>query len=535
MDAFDGKRSAARGPFPDFLSILPGMPRVIRLALGLGLVLFQARAFSLSRIWSADLARPADLLPMGRPLPEDTSMIPYPEGDWKAVYAGSLTWTGWLRSEGASSYSDVASGQAAQALWVRPMPQLDLGLTWFERMERNRYVDSGHIEARMGETRRGLGLTVVEHVLPGASGRPYLDAGVAVPDAARQGYAWMLAAGRRDAWHAEYSLAQGDVAEDFFVLNLDPGGDHETVQGLYRVRTKAHRILIKAPLGGGRLSALGAYGESEPWRPEGEFWFSDSSQRVDGNLAFSHPFALGQWRALTGYRESEATTFGRRIPPGSDGLKRFHYARNHAQSWEAGGERLPAEGETGGLRLGLAYRDYAWKSTPSADALDARDETLSYNRLGLSFIANLYGGLYKAAEIIGGTFEAGAWVADLEWRGRAETRMGGLEAVAGLTGFRTGFRLDVAGNTLSQKFLTVDTSAAYGPHIRGYLAGVTPELRLKWSWRRLGLEAGAAQIVPVAVSIEQPGKKPPLHPGAATSYPLFHNGFTAHLSLEAGY
>jgi len=509
------------------------MPRLITLALGL-LLLAQAPAFSLSRIWDADLARPPDLLPLGRPAPEDTSMIPYPEGDWKAVYAGSLAWTGWLRSEDAA-FAEVASGQAGQALWVRPMAQLDLGLTWFERMDRNRYVDSGQIEARLGEARRGLGFTLVQHVLPGAAGRPYLDLGVILPDAERQAYAWMLAGGRRGSWHAEYSLARGDVAEDFYVLNLDPGGDGETVQGLYRVRTLAHRILLQAPMAGGRLSLLGAYGESAPWRPQSEFWFSDSSRSVDGDLSFAHPWALGQWRALTGYRESEATTFARRIPPGSDGLKRFHYAANHAQSWEAGGERLPGEGETGGLRLGLAYRDYAWKSTPSADALDARNETLSYNRLGLSFIANLYGGLYKAAEIIGGEFHAGAWAANMEWRGRVPIGVGSLEAVAGLTGYRTGFRLDVDGHTLSQKFLTVDTSAAYGPHLRGYLAGVTPELRMRWSWRRLGLEAGAAQIVPVTVSVERLGQAPPLHPHSATSYPLFHNGFSAHVALEAGY
>lgn len=461
-------------------------------------------------------------------------MIPYPEGDWRALYTGSLAWTGWLRSEG-QSFTEVASGRNTQTLWVRPMAQLHVGLTWFEGMDRNRYSDSGHIEGRLGETRKGLGLTIVQHVLPGVPGRPFFDMGMGLPDAGRQAYVLMLAAGRRGAWRAEYSLAQGEVAEDFHVLNLDPGGDGELVMGRYNLETAAHRILIQSPMAGGRLSVLGAYGESKPRRPEGEFWFSDSTRRVDASLSYAHPWAWGRWTALAVYREGEAFTFGRRIPPGSNGLKRFHFARNHAQAWEAGAGRQPRDPETGGLRLGFSYRDYGWKSTPSKDALDARDETLSYNRLGLSFIANFYGGLYKAAEIIGGEFHSGAWVAETEWRVLARTPAGGLEMTAGLSGFRTGFRLQVDGRTLTQRFLGVDTSAVYGPDLRGYLAGVTPELNLRWNLGRLRVEAGAAQIVPVSVSIENP-REPAAAPSvSSTRYPLFHNGFSAHLGIAAGY
>jgi hypothetical protein len=415
------------------------------------------------------------------------------------------------------------------------MARLDVGLTWFESLERNRYSDSDHIEARLGETRRGEGITLVQHVLPGAAGSPYLDMGVRLPDVERQAFVWMLAGGRRGAWHAEYSLAQGAVAEDFYVLNLDPAGDGEVVKGLYDLRTVTHRILIKSPLAGGRLSVLGAYAESEPRRPEGEFWFSDSSRSVDASLSYAHPWARGRWTALAAYREGEAVTLGRRIPPGSEGLKRYHFARSHDQAWEAGAGRLPAEGETGGLRMGLSYRDYAWKSAPAPDALDAREETLSYNRLGLSFIANLYGGLYKAAEIIGGDFHSGAWVAESEWRGRARTRAGDLEMTAGLSGFRTDFRFRVDGRTLTQRFLAVDTSAVYGPDLRGYLAGVTPEIRLRWSLGRLRLEAGAAQLVPVSVSMENRRTSAALHPASATEYPWFRNGFSAQAVIEAGY
>ncbi len=497
----------------------------------LALLILQGQSFSLPRIWEANLFQPSDIFPMGRPLPEDQSRIPYPDGNWKVQYAGSLAWMGWLKSE-SRSFSEVASRNSEQALWVRPTAHLDFAFTGFDRMERNRYLDSGKIEGRLGESRQKVGITVVEHMLPGAIGEPYIDLAVQIPDIDRQNFAWMFAGGRRGLWHAEYSLAHAEVMEEFNVLNLDPTGGGEKIQGLYNERTRAHRILIKAPLLGGKVSSLAAYSESEPRRPTGEFWFSDSSQRVDGSLSYTHPWYWGNWKASAVYRESEAFTFGRRIPPGSDGLKRFHYARNHAQSWQIGGENI---WNKYGLSTGISYRDYGWKSTPSQDALDSRNETLSYNRLGLSFIANLYGGFFKAAELIAADFIANAWVADMEWRSVMPTRLGNFESRLGLSSFRSEFKFDVNGHTLSQRFISIDTSAVYGPHIQGSIIGVTPELSLQWGKGRMRLEAGVAQIIPLVVSIERSGKSTSQTSQSATNYPIFHNGFSCHLNLEAGY
>ncbi|MDB5105631.1 MAG: hypothetical protein JWP91_3320 [Fibrobacteres bacterium] len=503
------------------------------------LILLQAPAFGLARIWEANLARPMDFLSPGAHAAGETSTIPYPEGDWTAIYSASLDWTGLARREGAS-FGEVASGSAVQAVWARPAPMLDLALTWSGSVERNRYIDPGKLDLSLGGTRAGRGLAVVYHLA-------LIDLGLTLPDVDRQAYAWMLAAGRNGPWRIEYSLAQRDVDEPFTVANLDSNGSGERVQGSYRMRSLAHRMLGRAPLAGGSLALMGTYAEGAPERPEGEFWLSDSSRSAEASASYERPFSRGtwgRWRIRSAYRECEALTLGRRMPPGSEGLKRFHYARNHGESWEAGAAWSP--GKAAGLDLGGAYRDYAWTSTPSADALDSRNETLSYNRLGLSFIANVYGGLFKAAEIVSGSFHAGAWEAHGDWAGRlagrpagaAATGWGGLSGTAGLSLYRADFRLRTEGHSLTQRVFSVDTSAAYGRDVRGFLIGATPRLGAAWTLGRFRFGLSVSQIVPMVFRLERDPNAGGETSGAAEErgeYPLFRNGFSAQAGLQAGY
>jgi hypothetical protein len=209
-------------------------------------------------------------------------------------------------------------------------------------------------------------------------------------------------------------------------------------------------------------------------------------------------------------------------------MKRFHYARNHAFLWELGADAATARG----WRAGATWRRLDWESRPSPDALEARSETLSYNRLGLSFIGNLYGGLFKLSELMEGGLEADLW----EARGSWALRRGPFGAEAGLSLFRTGFDLRAEGRTLSQRVLAVDTARSFLLSYRGYLLGVTPRLRSVLDFGVLRLEAEAAQAVPVRVSAERRGGD---GGGAveaeAAEMPAFRNAFEARLRLIAGF
>lgn len=532
-------------------------------------------ALALSRAWEANLASPGDFLFVGGAAGAtwDTYGLPYPEGDWRAAYAASAEWNGWLRREGAVT-DEIASAGAAQALWIRPEPLLALALTWSHDLERNRYAEPGKLNASLGGRRSGMGMAAVYRLLddggadvgaeggaPGgeAPGGVFLDLGLAVPEFDRHGFSWSAAMGNRARWRLEYALERRDVDEPFRVENLDSSGSGEMVEGTYRARTLSHRVSAELPLAGGSLALSGAYAEGEPWRPHGEFWFTDSSRRVEAAARFSRAIgrgtgmAWGVWSAHASYREAEAISLGRRIPQGSEGAKRFHYARNHVRDFAAGVGRGPARRAGGtpggpkggafgrepyGLGVGAEFRDYAWKSSPSPDALEARSETLSYNRLGLSFIANLYGGLFKESELLSGSMRASAWEAHGGWRFGipVPAALGGrsrpLSAAAGLSLYRTGFRLEWEGRSVSQRLLSVDTSAAYGSARSGRLIGATPRLEAVWNHGVFRIGAYASQVVPLSLETDGPGSG---GMGSDTRYPPFRNGFTAALRLEAGY
>ncbi len=523
---------------------------------------------ALSRIWEANLARPEEFLGQGFRLTapgdpeslggaydaagaEETSMLPSPPGDWRALYSASLGWNGLLRREGAV-FGEIASGRADQAAWIRPLPLLDLALTWSRALERNRYTEPNKMDAHLGGTRDARGLAIAYHLLPpsedrnGAGFLNLVDFALSIPDVDRQGFVWSLAAGGR-RWRAEYSLEQGDIDEPFAVTNLDSGGNGERVPGVYRVRTLSHRILGTLPLGSGSLTLLGIYANGVPRHPgsDQEYWFSDSSRSAEASARYGRSFAWGEGFFRAAYGESEVLTYGRRIPPGSEGLKRFHYARNHAETWGAslgrdplaGASRLtaatPADARTG-LYLGAGYRDYAWTSRPFPGSLEARNETLSYNRLGLSFLANLYGGLLKESEIISGSLHAGSWEVHGDWSAGARAWSGS----AGLSAYRTDFRLQYDGHSLSQRLFSIDTSAGYGGSPSGHLIGVTPRLGAAWSRGRFRAEIAASQVVPLVVAIDGPDGSSASQggsDGSPASYPWFRNGFAAQAGIQAGY
>jgi hypothetical protein len=540
---------------------LPSLPLRIFPLLAFLIASAALPALGLSRAWEANLARPGDFLFTGAEAGAawDTSGLPYPAGDWRALYSASAEWEGLLRREGAAT-EEVASGRASQALWIRPEPMLALALTWSHDLERNRYAEPGKLNAALGGARSGMGMAAVYRLLDdggadgGTEGGAFFDLGLAVPEFDRQGYSWKAAVGGRARWRLEYALERRDVDEPFSVENLDSSGGGEKVEGAYRARTLSHGVAAELPLAGGSLALSGAYAEGTPWRPHQEFWFTDSSRRVEAAARYARAIGNGSgrdwgvWSAHAAYREAEAISLGRRIPPGSDGVKRFHYARNHGQDFSAGVGRDPARPgpagrEPDGLSLGTEVRDYAWKSTPSPDALDARSETLSYNRLGLSFIANLYGGLFKESELVSGSFRASAWEVHGAWRFGipVPSALGGrnrpLSASAGLSLYRTDFHLDWEGHSLSQRLLSVDTSAAYGSQRRGRLIGATPRLAADWTQGRFRMGLTVSQVVPLWLETHGPGSDEGEGAAAAaeTRYPVFRNGFTAALRLEAGY
>lgn len=503
-----------------------------------------------SRLWNANLLDPRDLIPgLDRNL-ADTALIRAPGPGSHAGWSGDASWLGVLHREDEGGKAEILSAGASQSLWARVAPGSFLSLDWTGTLDRNRRHEPFALDAGLGVERGTLGFTWRHSVFGEASpaaDRPFLDAAVRIPDRRRASFSAMLAGGVAGRWRVELGLVRQDAAEDAQVVNLDTAGNGETVQGLYKVRVEEHRLVVKSPIHGGDLSVLGSFGWSRPRRPETEFWFCDSSRSLRGRAAYRRGGEASggwAWRAWGDFREGEAISLGRRIPPGSEGVKRFHYARNHAVLFELGGQggtEIPDEMDrvlpeaAGGFawRAGGLYRRLEWSSNPPDEALDSRRETLSYNRLGLSFIANLYGGLYKLSEVVRGDVSLGL----LEANGAGIWRLGPATAEAGLALWRARVDAEVSGETLSQRLVVVDTSAAFRKRYGGQVLGATPRLMAALDFRSLRLEAEAAQALPLwsdVGSLDGPGGEGGA--GADRSrHALFRNGFEAHARLVAGF
>jgi hypothetical protein len=498
-----------------------------RVLLSLALCLVPAAAMSQARFWEANLLDPSEILPTAFPRDPDTSVLPLPPPGLRAALESRAAWDGAIDAEGKDAY-EILSASALQRLWAAPLPQTALALLWTESLARNRFRDPDHIEARLGEERSALGGAFIQGL--GSAEGTHVRAGVVIPDHERQEYTWALGAGRGD-WTWEYSLGQKESVEDVTVSDLDADGAGETVRGLYQERVMTHRLLLKAPLAGGRISFVGAFALGRPSRPvDQEFWFCDSSRALEGYLGYARSCRGWEWRGRGEFRESEAFTIGRRIPPGSEGLKRFHFARNHAEVYGAGGDA-----RRGSWTLGGNYRRLDWESDPPPDAFDARRETLSFNRLGLSFIANLYGGLYKVSELV----DASARMDLAEARGEWDGRLGPLAWAAGLSLYRAGFSWEARGINLSQRFISLDTAEDFHRSLGGYVLGAAPRLRASLSFRRASLEIEAAQTVPITVEVEdgRAGNESEdgSEAGAAPERPALRNGFRAQATLRAGF
>lgn len=487
------------------------------------------------RPWEANLLHPAHAIPgLDRAAP-DSALVAVPRH--AVEFRGDGAWLGVLRREGKGS-SEVFAAGAAASLGFRLPTGTGIAIETSARRDRNRQVSPGELDARLGAEREALG-GVFSHGLfpvPGGHGDPFLDMAVRIANREEMGFQWMLAGGRQGLWRVEYGLTQEEVLEDGRLVNLDTNGAGETVEGTYRGRVREHRLVAKAPLFGGAASLLTAFESARPRRPDQEFWFCDSSARLRGRLAYRRPLAkdpaLG-WGAWGDFQEAESHSIGRRIPPGSEGVKRFHFARNHALRWELGGEGFQ-EGPRLAWHASGRYRRLDWDSHPPEDALESRRETLSYNRLGLSFIANLYGGLFKMSELMEGRLRSGT--AELD--GSGTLRFGPVKAGAGVALWRAGLDLRAEGRTLEQRFLAVDTAEAFRLRYRGAVWGATPRLSATLRHRHLVLEAEMAQALPVWVDIRREGAAGGSRPAGTGDGDVFafgRNGFAARLRLTAGY
>lgn len=496
------------------------MLRPLRIACA-GLLLGVSGAAAQARLWDANLLDPSEALPTGFSRDPDTSVLLLPSGPFRAALESQAQWRGALDAESGGESSEIASGGVAQRLWVSPLPQTALALQWTGDLARNRFRDPERIDARLGEERGALGFAWVQRILDEPQGR--LRFGVLVPDRDRQEFTWMLGAGK-GPYDFEYAVIQREAREEVSVVNLDTAGDGETVKGEYRARSLRHRLLARAPLWGGRLSLVAAYAYARPERPpDQEFWFCDSSREVEAWLGYARAWRAWEFSGKGSFREAEAITIGRRIPPGSGGLKRFHYAYNHATDWTLG-----AGAARGPWHLSGDYRRLDWGSEPPPDAFDSRRETLSFNRLGLSFIANLYGGLYKVSELVDARAFLGVAEADAEW----DKRFGPFAAAAGLSLYRGDFTWDARGSTLSQRFVALDTAEDFHRKLAGYVLGAAPRLRAALDFHFVSLEIEMAQTLPFIVRMEDETGAPAQPSASRAERPALRNGFLARAGLR---
>jgi hypothetical protein len=224
------------------------------------------------------------------------------------------------------------------------------------------------------------------------------------------------------------------------------------------------------------------------------------------------------------------------VPPGSEGSKRFHYALSSHSLQElrmASASRVLLPNSS--TSLGMAGSYYSFQSQPPVDAMVQHKETLSYNRLGLSFIADMYGGFSRNGELI----RLNGAVGQVEVSPRHEQRISTLRVALTLPLVFTWLDAALAGETHTQGLFSTDVDRVYGMAKRGRVLSLTPRLTGEWqvyTWGQAELKIGAKASQSlflwndVANTNGTPAHQPP-GSKQQSEYPPLANGFLGELSM----
>ena len=421
--------------------------------------------------------------------------------------------------------------QAGTQLYYSPLKGLALGVGDHASAWRQAYGNSRDWRIDWSEERRSLPVSVFYRWRAREEDAFYLEGMAEAVDPGRDAYRGALGVGHREGgpWRVEASYSQESYGEGFHVSGVGPDSIPRDWHALYLGRLWNVGVVADKTWDWGSLAIKAGYRRSQPRRDGSAYQLSDSSQAILLGARWQGP-PTRPWRAEWEYGESQSHSFGRRLPSGSEGYKRFHYALGHGYSHHAGWEMGSGKDspEPWGWTLGLTHRFYRYRNVPLAEAWQDRKETLSYNRLESSFLADVYGGFHNSSEMA--TMQV-----DLQHLALRPTLTLGKDAgiflEAGLPlawiYLKAGFR----DSTVTRDLVASRTERAYAWESRGPMLLATPSLGFGLRRGPLSASARAAHAFVAWNGLRSPGD-PSGRKGEASSFPFLGNG--ALLEAQAG-
>ncbi len=356
---------------------------------------------------------------------------------------------------------------------------------------------------------------------------------VTVPDPLGMGYGFGL---RRCAsgWETEAFFSLRDREEAAGATAVENSA-FQNIAGVWSSCEQSLRLRAAIPIGAGFISGGAEIDGSAPLRPRGEeYWLSDSSLAVKLGGAYQLNIGAVGLHGFADFSESEVFTQGLVIHPVSGGLKRFHYAKLHPLWSDAGlGLSFPRLGacDSSGMQVGTTYAHV--QSRPSREALALNRETLSYNRLGLSLFAAVFGGLSSQSELV----DLDARLRQAHVRGSARITAGRVRGSVRALMTASEFSLDLHRVTEEQFFGIPRIIGEDQWNFSGWVCSARPEISLAFLHRFGSLEISAAQWLPLLWRLRtRSGSGGGGGTSGGTDEQLwFRNGFSARAGLNVGF
>ncbi len=416
----------------------------------------------------------------------------------------------------------IYSTHKQQAIWLQPIDGMKFAMESFQRYEKFNYRDSALLNFQESENRIGYGFSWWQHL--GEQNKLGFDFIIDLPDLQRFEPTLALRM-QNKLWSLEYGLAFQQADDILKVQSLDSTTKKENVAGVYRASHKAQYVKGNIPLGRGSLYGMVEWNANKPEHADKEYLLTDSSQSLRLGIGNLYATQHGSWHSWLAYGETESISMGLRIPPGSEGAKRFHYARLLSSRLEGRIGRCQNFSNWSG-EINLNGFDYALKSKPAMDALDNRLETLNFNRLGLSFLSDVFGGLYRQGELM--TLDLQVRRLSLSFAAQKSIKNFTLRLDAPISA--TLFHSNLQQQEVAKKIFLLDSGKVKTFLREGNIMATAPKLHILWTLKSFVLALSCSQALPFYVDIYDPRITSSPTPSITVSnkkklLEIFHNGF----------
>ncbi len=436
----------------------------------------------------------------------------------------------------------IESSHMEQSFAVRAAPGTIVLLSRSQSRRNDSFEQVGTYSARWNASHATPGAGITTRLFSDSSER-YWDVATLVPDLEKPSIQVVTRYGRTKAFHLEWDYAYREKEAEFFFDAVDENGIWNRLEGEYNGNTHVSRILLRKYIQSIPVAVKAAFGWSSPTNPRGEYGLADSSRLLNLGLKYGGDGQLESPQVWIDFLESDVHTQGLRVHPESQGVKRFHYAYSHAYQID-GGWRSAAWKWAGGAqsRVEATARYARFQSDPHPDGFAERKESLSYNRLGLSFIADIYGGFYQSAEFVTAYFRIPTLGIAMKHAFRRDPFTLWLD----LPVFLSKIDLEWKKETMTQTIFVVNTEQSHSFRLAGETLVATPRLGLAFRHGGLLLSGRLAQTLLLWDSLATLGQDQPESIDGETGeigqtgetgersgkYPLGSNGLSVEFSAS---